>query len=78
MNEIQGFFLVRPARIVTPPQPQMDRSIIGPLHCHGNVLLSVRGDKYARDNGDVDAHSIYASVIAFDDVDDYVALRRDG
>lgn len=27
--------------------------------------------------GDVDMPSIYASIIAFDDVDNYVALRRE-
>lgn len=46
------------------------------LHCHVNAALSAQKDKYAGDNVGVDMHSIYASIIAFDDVDNYVALRR--
>lgn len=51
-----------------PPLPQ--------AHCDVNAALSVRGTKYASGDNEVGvrAHLIYASMIAFDDVDHCVAL----
>lgn len=44
------------------------------LYCHVNDVLSVQGTNMWRTMGGVDMHSIYASIIAFDDVNNYVAL----
>lgn len=53
------------------------------LHCNVNVVLSARGTNMpgtmaeGAGQGGVDMHLIYASIIAFDDVDNYVALCRE-
>lgn len=60
----------------TPLLPAPPSTTTTLAHCDVNAALSVQGTKYARGDNEVGvrAHLIYASMIAFDDVDHCAAL----